>query len=829
MERERIPVQCTPIRSQPVPLGLHACGQRPSALGQGKRRPHGVLHGRLAHSGREQELLPSCTQGSAKPSHGYGLQDKLGEVGPSSFTPVHLPGPIIQHADGNGTAYPSKATSFRSFSAQAHEQENLLCQNDGIPAGNDGISRRNSASWTRFQEAAPKSSRGEIPATHPWMGPCCSTRPVVCKSHPNVAGRIAQPATCASGSSSSTGQSTCGCFHSRLGSSHTGAVGQRSLVRHGVRPPHQSSRASGCNQSSRIVPKQHSEGPCPDNLGQSISGRPHSESRWYSLQSLVDSSREPTALGSEQRVDTLGMPLSWQSQCVGRHTQSPQRRDTNRVDAITQVSPNSLEHLAPANDRPVCDKSEQQTSTLRLPSPGHSGDGDRRNEPRLVRHGRIRFPPSGPASEGAPKSTPRKRQPHTDNSNVAMGPLVQPDSVSGTHSASGSRSPTRRPVPTSLRSGTQSLGQPQPPRLVAMRRALRERGLSKDSVELITSAQRCSTNKVYDNHWIKWCAWCRSNQVDPFHPTEVDIVNHLSNLAKCHKVSPSYVKVRRSAISSTLGVLDATDFSSSLMLSRAVRGLGLLSAKTKKRTPDWDIRVILTYLMSKEFEPLHLISLRNLTLKTCFLITLASGRRASEVLNLSGIPGDIAYDRNNTVSLTFLPEFLAKNQSSSQTSPNVQIRPLTHLLDRSETDVVNCPVRALKMYRKRTKVIRSPQQRQLFISFNPAHSKDIRSTTLSRWIRLLIIEAYKSLETANNVVEPLPLLTPRAHEVRAWASTLAFRTVAMSDLLSTAYWKTEDTFLNFYLRDVSRRKEDGTWGLPSCVAASVSLASSSSH
>ena len=188
----------------------------------------------------------------------------------------------------------------------------------------------------------------------------------------------------------------------------------------------------------------------------------------------------------------------------------------------------------------------------------------------------------------------------------------------------------------------------------------------------------------------------------------------------------------------------------------------------------------------------------------------------------------VAYERDNTVSLSFLPEFLAKNQRSDQASPNVQIRPLTHLLDRGEPDIVNCPVRALKMYRKRTKHIRSPKQRQLFISFNPAHSKDIQATSLSRWIKLLIIEAYKSLNLANTLSDPMPLISPRAHEVRAWASTLAFRSVAMSDLLSTAYWKSEDTFLNYYLRDISRRKEDGTWGLPSCVAASASLSSSSS-
>ena len=239
---------------------------------------------------------------------------------------------------------------------------------------------------------------------------------------------------------------------------------------------------------------------------------------------------------------------------------------------------------------------------------------------------------------------------------VAMGEMVQSSPIARSQPSNLSGSGEPGPVSTSYRPTPPRLVHSEPSRMVSLRKSLLSKGLSEDSVNLITSAQRPSTRQVYDNHWKRWSLWCEEHQVDPLNPTEVDVVNHLASLANRFKVSPSYVRVRRSAISSTLSSMGLTDFSSSPFISKAVRGLSNLSVKTKKRTPDWDIRVVLAFLMSDEFEPLHQVSLRNLTWKTSFLVALATGRRASEVLNFSGILGDVATERDGSISLCFLPE-----------------------------------------------------------------------------------------------------------------------------------------------------------------------------
>ena len=70
--------------------------------------------------------------------------------------------------------------------------------------------------------------------------------------------------------------------------------------------------------------------------------------------------------------------------------------------------------------------------------------------------------------------------------------------------------------------------------------------------------------------------------------------------------------------------------------------------------------------------------------------------------------------------------------------------------------------------------------------------------TLARWLAQTVQDAYKRMRS-------LELLSSRAHEIRAWAASLAWaHSVSLSALLDAAYWRSQGTFMVFYLRDVSR-------------------------
>lgn len=179
------------------------------------------------------------------------------------------------------------------------------------------------------------------------------------------------------------------------------------------------------------------------------------------------------------------------------------------------------------------------------------------------------------------------------------------------------------------------------------------------------------------------------------------------------------------------------------VVSDVIRGAALSVARSPRRFPAWDLMLVLEYLRGPPFEPLETASLADLTKKTAFLISLALGRRSSEIASISGLLGDVSFEADGSVSLLFLPEFLAKNQRPGDPSPVLHVRPISDLVDISEDDCLNCPVRALKRYRRVSRRLRSASQRSLFLSVNPSYSKDIRRPTLARWLSGIIRDAYE--------------------------------------------------------------------------------------
>ena len=127
-----------------------------------------------------------------------------------------------------------------------------------------------------------------------------------------------------------------------------------------------------------------------------------------------------------------------------------------------------------------------------------------------------------------------------------------------------------------------------------------------------------------------------------------------------------------------------------------------------------------------------------------------------------------------------------------------------------------CPSRCLRHYWERTRPRRAAQRR-LLISINPNNRKDISAGSISRWLSQTVRSAYAQ------AFKDLPVLSPRAHEVRALATSAAFQhSVPVRHLLEAAYWRSENPFINFYLRDIRMTRADGSKGI-SFVAANASI------
>ena len=353
--------------------------------------------------------------------------------------------------------------------------------------------------------------------------------------------------------------------------------------------------------------------------------------------------------------------------------------------------------------------------------------------------------------------------------------------------------------------------------MAAVRGNLLSLGASNRVVELVGLAHRPGTQSVYSSHWERWLTWCQDQGIDPIHPSRVDLANFLGSLSLQGKATAT-IRVYRAAVCTTLRQLGGPSFQEDSLIRDTLRGSALLEARSPRRIPSWDLDLVLSYLKGPSFVPLNSLNLKQLTIKTAFLLALASGRRVSEVNHLSGLPKDVGLDPQGAYVLHFLPDFLAKNQSPGSPSPSLTIPPLVDPSVDFSPEVSLCPVRTLKRYRQLTKPLRAGR-RKLLLSFNPTYRKDITVASVSRWIREVIRGAYAVEGDGSEH-------NPRAHEVRAWAATLAFsHSYSLLDVLQAAYWRSSSPFIKCYLRDVTILREDGSMAI-SCVAAQARISSS---
>jgi hypothetical protein len=165
----------------------------------------------------------------------------------------------------------------------------------------------------------------------------------------------------------------------------------------------------------------------------------------------------------------------------------------------------------------------------------------------------------------------------------------------------------------------------------------------------------------------------------------------------------------------------------------------------------------------------------------------------------------------------FIPGFRAKNDPSDPSGnapviPAVEIKSLSSVVDPEDTDRFLCPVRALKCYLKRSRCHRG-DKRLLFVSLNKFYEKDISTQTIARWLKATVTLAYQ--RSGFNPPEHI-----KAHETRAIASSLAkARGIPLATLLSAAFWRRENTFLSYYLRDLRSERKDGVFTFKHLVLA----------
>ena len=357
---------------------------------------------------------------------------------------------------------------------------------------------------------------------------------------------------------------------------------------------------------------------------------------------------------------------------------------------------------------------------------------------------------------------------------------------------------------------------PQPPRLVSRSGQLQEQGFSVEVAERIAAPQRSSTRNIYKSKWALFEKWCRDNSVDFSSPSVKQISDFFMYLYQDLNRRPSTIDGYRTAIVDTLGPT-AQHIAHNEDLHRLLSSFHRDRPKSSRNLPQWNLSVVLNELTKAPFEPMKDTDLKHLTLKTAFLLALASGKRRSEIH--AWVANKVSnLGQWEKVALFPSSDFIAKNQlarEGSQSVSPVTIPALTTIVDRQfKEDRTLCPVRALRYYLDRTKDLRGSRS-LLFISFKKGHTSDIRPATLSSWLKQTILLCYKQADQ-----QALDLVQVKAHDIRAFAASKAFYGgVSVDQIMQACHWKAHNTFTNFYLKDLTWSDNDNNMYLGPVVAA----------
>ena len=485
--------------------------------------------------------------------------------------------------------------------------------------------------------------------------------------------------------------------------------------------------------------------------------------------------------------------------CCGRCPQQERANNPHRVVFERPSVQQAVEVMGTSTSGPVCLKPKQKAANVFCPTPGPSSFGGGRNATDLGQPRRLCLPSVCHAEEGHKQI--RKIEELSDDVSGSM--VASKGMVPGSDEAidrrtkeaasqAGSSSSTRRQGSSSKRPKS-SLD-----RMETVLRLAGAKKISKEVSKRINAARRHSTNELYQARWATFVSWCRKNGISASKPSINEVCKFLIYLWEKKKLSVGTIKGYRSTLNSVLrhsGMAismdqDVSDVIRSFMVERPMQD---------KEKVMWNVDVVLKYLCSKRFEPLESASLRDLTKKTLFLVSLALAKRVSEVHALTRPVGFTS--QGALVSLAL--KFRAKNDTKCKELPrNFLIKELTSLVGKEEEHKL-CPVRAIKAYLDRTNPLGGMEATSLFLApSNP--SRGASKNALSYMLRSLIREAHVNLNP-----ELLPMFKANVHEVRAVGTSLAFaHNMSLDTVIEAAQWRCNSVFASHYLKEIAIQYEN---------------------
>ena len=313
-------------------------------------------------------------------------------------------------------------------------------------------------------------------------------------------------------------------------------------------------------------------------------------------------------------------------------------------------------------------------------------------------------------------------------------------------------------------------------RLDFLRQAHEKLGTPKDTAEDLIKGHRSSTRRQYESGWKKFQCFVKATKVTRITPAV--LIAFASDLFhKSDTISPATVN------NAMVAIRDPVSFGFNVEVN--ARSWELLQRSffnqrppARPDPPSWSLKKVLTLLQTNRFT--YNPSTEDILMKALFLTALATGHRVSQLAALQRGSQFMQFGQDDSfVTLKPKPRFLAKNER-----PGHRLTPanIPAWFDDTGNHAL-CPVAALKEY---------------LLNTNSYRGADL-------WVDHTLTKTLKPKDLASLLVKLIdladPQSKPKAHQVRAYASTLAFfKSFDVEEVREAGQWSSSYSFLTRYLQ-----------------------------